>query len=228
MRSERYNKRKIELIYKLILDAQSGDKKSLEKIIIEFKPLIKNRATYYSKNNFECEDIKQIAIVGIIKAIRKLDLNKGDNFLAYIKKTVEHEIWKSLRKEHKVGRIIEKELYEVSKLSTLDIYIQKERLREINRIINELDYEEKELIIYLYSQGGSLRQYAKIKNKKYHNLRYKKEKILERIRNIYGRRFDYKEWRIIYLYYKFFIQVSFISFIEEKYAIDLLEKNDTK
>ena len=83
----------------IVILAQSGDKNSLNNLIISFEPLIKNIVTSKSKNvlGFDMEDAMQEGRVGFLKAINSFDKTRNAKFSTFAKKVVENEILSYIR-----------------------------------------------------------------------------------------------------------------------------------
>ena len=67
----------------LILRAQNGDEDATEALIVENVALVKSIALKFRDRGTEFEDLMQIGTIGIIKAIRSFDLERGTCFSTY-------------------------------------------------------------------------------------------------------------------------------------------------
>ena len=98
----------------LIFDAQSGDEdvssKATEELIKTNKGLIRNIALRFRERGTDFEDLMQIGTIGMIKAIRSFDLERGTCFSTYAVPLIFGEIRRHLRDEGpiKVGRYYKK------------------------------------------------------------------------------------------------------------------------
>ncbi|WP_300381020.1 sigma-70 family RNA polymerase sigma factor [Clostridium sp.] len=176
----------------LIIKAKSGDKGSVEKIIKLFQPLIYKTSIKYYIYGYDTEDLKQIAIMTVIKSIKKIKEDSLDNFPAYlkiaIKNAMTYEIEKATNRyyEEKEKRrgitLIEaKEIIDES-IDISKSIIDKELLENLNNIIKNMEIKEQKLIRKLYIEKVSLSGYAKIEKIEYHKARYLKDKVIEKIR----------------------------------------------
>ena len=75
VRDERYLRNR-----ELISRAQSGDEKATEILIVENTALVKSIALKFRDRGTEFEDLMQIGTIGMIKAIRSFDMERGTAF----------------------------------------------------------------------------------------------------------------------------------------------------
>ena len=177
----------------LIIKAKQGDKKALEKILINFKPLINNTAMSFYIYGYEDEDIKQLAILAIIKAVDKFDITLSDSFPSYVKETVRNTIYKEIDKATKVyfENKMSKEIatfIDVKEIvdENVDIqeeYIKREGRRYLERAISLLKEEERELLKALYIERKTLKDYSEENNLEYYKSRYIKDKIIKKLKD---------------------------------------------
>lgn len=91
-RDERYLRNR-----ELIILAQEGDEKSTETLIVENMALVKSIALKFRDRGTELEDLMQIGTIGMIKAIRSFDLERGTAFSTYAVPLIVGEIRRHLR-----------------------------------------------------------------------------------------------------------------------------------
>lgn len=180
----------------LIIKAKAGDKKAIEEIIENYKPLINNTAISFYIYGYEEEDIKQLAILAIIKAIRNFDIDLSlDYFPSYVKKAVRNTIYDEIEKATKVY-YKNKENKEIASLinykeiidENIDIqeeYLVKEAKQNLIKAISLLKEEDKELLKELYVKNTNLKDYSKEKNIEYHKARYMKDKAINNLKRLY-------------------------------------------
>lgn len=177
----------------LIIKAKQGDKGALEEILRKFQPLINNTAMRFYIYGYENEDIKQLAVLAIIKAIEKFDISLSNSFPSYVKETVRNTIYKEIDKAEKVyfkGKI-SKEIATFIDIKDIvdentniqEDYIKKEGREDLEIAISLLKEEERVLLKELYVENKTLKEYAEEKNIEYHNARYAKEKIIKKLKN---------------------------------------------
>ena len=81
----------------LIICAQSGDERATETLIIENTALVKSIALKFRDRGTEFEDLMQIGTIGMIKAIRSFDMDRGTAFSTYAVPLIVGEIRRHLR-----------------------------------------------------------------------------------------------------------------------------------
>lgn len=81
----------------LIISAQSGDEGATEALIVENTALVKSIALKFRDRGTEFEDLMQIGTIGMIKAIRSFDIERGTAFSTYAVPLIVGEIRRHLR-----------------------------------------------------------------------------------------------------------------------------------
>ncbi len=81
----------------LIAAAQAGDKGALERLVLDNMGLVRTVAVRYRDRGTEMEDLIQIGIIGMMKAIRSFDLDRGTVFSTYAVPLIAGEIRRHLR-----------------------------------------------------------------------------------------------------------------------------------
>lgn len=81
----------------LILAAQRGDECATETLIVENVALVKSIALKFRDRGTELEDLMQIGTIGMIKAIRSFDMDRGTAFSTYAVPLIVGEIRRHLR-----------------------------------------------------------------------------------------------------------------------------------
>ena len=81
----------------LIILAQSGDEGATETLIVENTALVKSIALKFRDRGTEFEDLMQIGTIGMIKAIRSFDIERGTAFSTYAVPLIVGEIRRHLR-----------------------------------------------------------------------------------------------------------------------------------
>ena len=92
VRDERYVRNR-----ELILRAQKGDEEATETLIVENVALVKSIALKFRDRGTEFEDLMQIGTIGMIKAIRSFDMERGTAFSTYAVPLIVGEIRRHLR-----------------------------------------------------------------------------------------------------------------------------------
>ncbi|WP_418223274.1 sigma-70 family RNA polymerase sigma factor [Clostridium isatidis] len=180
-----------EFMKELLIKAKQGDKVSMEKLLNKFEPLIKKSSKQYYINGYEQGDIKQLAYMATLKAIKRFDLEKSNSFPLYVKRTVQNSIYKEIKKSKEIisynkGNRETKENSEIKNIEDKNVeleeeIIKKERREKLINLINKMANEEKEFIREIFIEEKSLKEYAKEKGLKYHQVVYFKKKVLQKI-----------------------------------------------
>ncbi len=92
IRDERYLRNR-----DLILQAQAGNEKATETLIIENTALVKSLALKFRDRGTEFEDLMQIGTIGMIKAINSFQMERGTAFSTYAVPLIVGEIRRHLR-----------------------------------------------------------------------------------------------------------------------------------
>ena len=89
---ERYQRNR-----ELILRAQSGDESATETLIVENTALVKSLALKFRDRGTEFEDLMQIGMIGMLKAINSFQIERGTAFSTYAVPLIVGEIRRHLR-----------------------------------------------------------------------------------------------------------------------------------
>ena len=177
----------------LIIKSKQGDKSALEEILRMFQPLINNTAISFYIYGYEDEDIKQIARLAIIKAVKKFNIDLSNSFPTYVKEVIRNTMYKEIDKAQKVyfKDKISKEIAKVIDIKeivdeNIDIqeeFIKKEKTKELEKAISLLKEEERNLLKYIYIKEKTLKDYSKENNIEYYKCRYMKDKIIKQLKD---------------------------------------------
>jgi RNA polymerase sporulation-specific sigma factor len=118
--SDRYGRNR-----ELVLLAQSGDERATELLILENTALVKSLALKFRDRGTELEDLIQIGMIGMLKAINSFDVERGTAFSTYAVPLIVGEIRRHLRDD---GLIRVSRTYKRTGIALM---------REKNRIMNE-------------------------------------------------------------------------------------------
>ena len=91
-KDERYQRNR-----ELIIRAQGGDERAAEALIIENTALVKSIALKFRDRGTELEDLIQIGMIGMLKAINSFQLERGTAFSTYAVPLIVGEIRRHLR-----------------------------------------------------------------------------------------------------------------------------------
>lgn len=81
----------------LVLRAHDGDEAALDTLVRENIPLVRSIAHKFKDRGCEFEDLMQIGIMGMIKAVRSFDFERGTAFSTYAVPLIVGEIRRHLR-----------------------------------------------------------------------------------------------------------------------------------
>lgn len=84
-------------IQTLLFAAQHHDKEAATKLVERFKPLVLSIVNKYSRKVSEREDVVQVGMVGLTKAIQKFDFTMDRKFISYAVPTITGEIKRYFR-----------------------------------------------------------------------------------------------------------------------------------
>lgn len=176
----------------LIIKAKQGDKNALEEILNKFQPLINKTVISFYIYGYDFEDIRQIAILGIIKAVNKFDITLMDSFPSYVKEVVRNSIYKEIEKatKHYYKNKESKEIATFIDIKDIiddgvDIqedYIKKDNKKGLENAISLLKEEDRSLLKALYIENKTLKYYSEEKNIEYYKARYMKDKVIKTLK----------------------------------------------
>jgi RNA polymerase sigma-B factor len=129
------------------------DPRRLEKLVIRFRPLVRHVAQQYARRNEPLDDLLQVGLLALVKAIERFDPAPGASFGAFARPTISGEITRHFR-DHtwdvKVPRSA-KELYaKVSRARTEHPDATDEELARLLRLTVE-EVREGELAHRAYN-----------------------------------------------------------------------------
>lgn len=181
-------------VLKEINAAKLGNEGSMEEILNRLEPLVNKTSISFYINGYDEEDIKQLAKLTIIKALKTFDEKIGDDFASYAKACVKNEIYKEIEKATKVY-YKEKESKEIAlaldmkevkdeKVNIQEDYIKKEELKKLTLAISSLEDDERSLLNKIYIEGHTLVKYSESINLEYYKARYIKNRILRKLKRL--------------------------------------------
>lgn len=97
---------RIEKNRELLIRAKEGDEQALEQLVVDNMALVRSVAAKFKDRGTEYEDLVQIGTIGMLKAIRSFEIERGTAFSTYAVPLIVGEIRKHLRDDGpiKVGR----------------------------------------------------------------------------------------------------------------------------
>ncbi len=146
------NKEILELVHL----AQNNDTLAKEKLIINYKHLINSLTNRYKNSSVENEDLFQIGVIGLLKAVENFDNKNFSNFSRYAIPCIVGEIKRHFRDstwDVKVPRYV-KELYKPIEQTIEKLYIRLERSPTIDEISKEVGIDKERVLEVLELKSG--------------------------------------------------------------------------
>ena len=184
----------------LIRNAKNNDILAKEEIIKMYYPLIIKESKRVFLKNRSFEDLIQIGIVHLLKAINLFDLSRGSkSFSSYALWSIKNGYVSLIRSEAKYNdeMSLNLPLYNAPDIEVADsiidenINIEKDVTdsiiyNEINSALDKLDYEERDIIDFLYidNETSNLSRYSKLRNKDYYYCSCLKKRALMKLKYI--------------------------------------------
>ena len=153
-------------LYKLLVDYKNGNESAKEKIILYNLRLVLFRINQrFCSLQYDKSELLSIGILGLVKAVNTVSLDKSFEFSAYAIKCIDNEILMFLRKSKKDRKVVSfnhvlKKLKDDTFLTVEDvlvddsdifeIYSQNELNLGIQNIIYGLPERERDIIIMYY------------------------------------------------------------------------------
>ena len=162
----------------VIKRAKAGDQEAKLYIINKFMPLIYKTSMNVYVTGYQEEDLRQIAIVSILKAIEKYKIDSPTGFAAYVKAAIMNNFKYLIRgkaRENYVKSLNEtnEEGFELETVIPMDFDLEeytlhKETKKKLKNAIEELNPEEKEMLYFFFERDyGGIKEYALIKGISY-------------------------------------------------------------
>ncbi len=180
-----------EYIEKLVEEAKGGDVNCKEEIINRFKPFVVKKAQGVFIKNYDIEDIIQIGIISILRAIESYNLEKG-NFVAYVTYAITNNFNYEIRKRNKerFESSLNKEGKDGGEILDLvpedynieEEYISQELIMKLHKAINMLSDEEQSLIRIFYFEKVKIKDYSEDIGVKYGTILKRKRSAIEKLR----------------------------------------------
>ncbi|MEW8955355.1 sigma-70 family RNA polymerase sigma factor [Clostridium sp.] len=174
----------------LIIEAKGGDLDAVNEIVKRFQGLIiKISRTIYIRG-FEQEDLISMGNQSLIIAIKTYDLESSIRFEGYAYKVIKNNYYNEIRKVARynhvmsLNNIIDEEDHEAMETLedpyTLEEYVDKREIfRIISEFLNNLSFNDRELLIYyLRKSKGSLKEYSIKHEREYFSCIRRKNKLI--------------------------------------------------
>lgn len=95
--SEDYAQRDAMDVALIRLYRTTHDRRRLEKLIERFRPLVRSIVVRYAQGSEPVDDLMQVALLGLVKAIERYEPREGVGFGAFARPTIDGEIKRHLR-----------------------------------------------------------------------------------------------------------------------------------
>lgn len=134
-----------------IVDAQKGNKASLEKLILNNNGLIWSIVKRFKDRGYEIEDLYQIAVIGFIKSIKKFDTSFDVKLSTYAVPYILGEIKRYIQQDGpiKISRSIKELLYKISEIQKE--YLKRGKEITIEELAKEVNLSKEDVVIALES-----------------------------------------------------------------------------
>lgn len=152
-----------EQTFSYLQQAKNGEEKAKEVIITENTPLVKSIVKRYLGKGVEFEDLFQIGIVGLIKAMNNFDVNFNVQFSTYAVPMIAGEIKRFLRDDGsiKVSRSIKQQCALINKFIE-KFQEENKKSPTIKEIAVQFNMEEQEVVFTLESNKKPVFLYKKL------------------------------------------------------------------
>lgn len=151
---------------------KNGDDKAGEVLILRNMRLVAHMVKHYNFDEKDVEEYLSIGTIGLIKAIRTFNCDKGNRLATYASKCIDNELLMALRGEKKKSRDVslqetvgkDKEGNEINIIDVIDTgersfiesYILKTDIMELYKYIDlVLNEREKEIIVLRYGLNNN-------------------------------------------------------------------------
>ena len=149
----------IQLVNKI----KKGDQNAFRSLVNEYKDMVYSICFNISKNR---EDAEELAMDAFMQAYKKIDNFRGESaFSTWIYRIAYNLTLSKLRKSKLDTTDIDKEVYRLddsSSIGALEQMIRGERALEVQKAINELDVESKEIINLVYFKDKKMKEVSDI------------------------------------------------------------------
>lgn len=185
----------------LLIRAKNNDVKAKEEIINMYYPLIIKESKRIFLKNRSFEDLIQIGIMNLLRAINLYDLSRGvQSFSSYALWSIKNGYISILRSEIKYNdevslnnfckdsdiEIVESLIDE--NINIEDIIVNSFNNNEVISAFKKLDYEERDILSFLYikNEKPNLSKYCRLRNKDYYYCSCLKKRALEKLNKLFN------------------------------------------
>lgn len=178
----------------IILDAKNKDSDSILFLINKYKPLIIKYSISYILKNYDKEDLIQIGIIAVIKAIEKYDISHGEDFIdCYIINSIKNTYRNLARanikyqSESSLNISVDEDI-DIQSLLPDDYNLENDIIKtmqhvDIKNLLKSLTLEEYTLIKEAYlTENSNLYKYCITNNLNYHKKRRELISLLSKLK----------------------------------------------
>lgn len=178
----------------IILDAKNKDSDSILFLINKYKPLIIKYSISYILKNYDKEDLIQIGIIAVIKAIEKYDISHGEDFIdCYIINSIKNTYRNLARanikyqSESSLNISVDEDI-DIQSLLPDDYNLENDIIKtmqhvDLKNLLKSLTLEEYTLIKEAYlTENSNLYKYCITNNLNYHKKRRKLIALLSKLK----------------------------------------------
>ena len=175
-----------KLMEELVKKSREGDPVAVQSLLEDFTPFIISTARKLYIANHDLEDLIQIGRLSFLTALRKYDISRDFCFPAYAVNAVKNNFHHLIRKA--AERNYERDSSVLEGLpSSTDIeeeFLKNETSALLMQSLEKLPAEDRALIEWFYFRSGSIKEYAESNSLTYNSIVKKKQRILNRLKNL--------------------------------------------
>ena len=178
----------------IILDAKNKDSDSILFLINKYKPLIIKYSISYILKNYDKEDLIQIGIIAVIKAIEKYDISHGEYFIdCYLINSIKNTYRNLARanikyqSESSLNISVDEDI-DIQSLLPDDYNLENDIIKtmqhvDLKNLLKSLTLEEYTLIKEAYlTENSNLYKYCITNNLNYHKKRRELISLLSKLK----------------------------------------------
>lgn len=182
-------------LHMLVEKSNEGDKKAKEEILEYFKPMINKIIKTVYINGCDNDDIYQMSVIAVLKAIEKIDLSKYQCVEGYIYSSIKNYLYSQRARSINTGTCLSLN-YQDNKGENDEIIarlvgdcdveeqcIFNDDIKKLKILIKDLTEEERNFLIEIYSYGyGGIMEYSKAYNKPYMQCYKMKKRLINNLK----------------------------------------------
>jgi len=175
-----------KLMEELVKKSREGDPVAVQSLLEDFTPFIISTAMKLYIANHDLEDLIQTGRLSFLTALRKYDTSRDFCFPAYAVNAVKNNFHHLIRKAAERNYEPDSSILEGLPSST-DIeeeFLKNETSARLVQSLEKLPAEDRALIEWFYFRSGSIKEYAKSNSLTYNSVVKKKQRILNRLKNL--------------------------------------------